>query len=114
MLQDLSNGIMGGPIWCFFSFPTKAPNIHNSCTNATFKVHLGVIRLHPLHFPPFMKMCFTPQHTFSLMGPCTSHFVANPMLGLQQFSQMAIQPRLVKNKMLGPTIAPYFLTTFFS
>ncbi len=40
------------PIWCLFTFPTKVLNIHNSCTNAIPKVgvHLGVIKLHPLHF----------------------------------------------------------------
>jgi len=35
-------------------------------------VHLGVIGLHPLHFPPFVKVCFTPKHTLDLMGPCIS------------------------------------------
>jgi hypothetical protein len=73
-----------GSIWCLFDFSTKALNIYNYHTNATIKVgvHLGVIRLHPLHFPSFVKMCFTPTHTFGLMGPYTSHFVMNPMLGL--------------------------------
>jgi len=74
-----------GPIWCLFAFPTKAPNIRNSHMNATLKVgvHFGVIGLHPLHFPPFVRMCFTLPHTFGLMGPCTSHLVANSMLGLR-------------------------------
>jgi len=44
--------------------------------------HLGVIGLHPLHSPPFVKMCFTPKHIFGLMGLCISHLVTNPMLGL--------------------------------
>ncbi len=47
-------------------------------------VDLGVIGLHPLHSPPFVKVCFTPKHTLGLMGPCNSHLVTNPMLGLQQ------------------------------
>jgi hypothetical protein len=74
----------GGSIWCLFAFSTKALNICNSCTSATLKVgvHLGVIGLHPLHYPPFVRVCFTPKHTFGFMGPCTSHFVTNPMLGL--------------------------------
>jgi hypothetical protein len=48
-----------GPIWCLFSFPTKALIIHNSFTSVTRKVgvHLGVIELHPLHFPPFVRVC---------------------------------------------------------
>jgi hypothetical protein len=29
---------------------------------------LGVIGLHPLHSPPFVKMCFTLKHIFGLMG----------------------------------------------
>jgi hypothetical protein len=54
-----------GLIWCLFTFPTKVLNICNSCTNATprVRVHLGVIGLYPLHFPPFVRMCFTPKHT---------------------------------------------------
>ncbi len=45
-----------GPIWCLFAFPTKALNIHNPCMNVTPKVemHLGVIGLHLLHYPPFV------------------------------------------------------------
>jgi hypothetical protein len=35
--------------------------------SATLKVgvHLGVIGLHPLHSPPFVRetVCFTPKHT---------------------------------------------------
>ncbi len=79
---------LGGPILCFFAFPTKVLNICNSRMNATPKmeVHLGVIGLHPLHSPPFVKVCFTPKHTFGLMGPYTSHLVMNPMLGLRHFS----------------------------
>ncbi len=75
---------LGGPIWCLFSFPTKALNIHNSHTNVTLEVgvHLGVIGLHLLHSPPFVRVCFTPKHTLNFMGPYTSHFVVDPMLGL--------------------------------
>jgi len=76
----------GRPIWHLFAFSTKALNIHNSRTSATPKVevHLGIIGLHPLHSPPFVKVCFTPKHTLGLIGPCTSDLVTNPMLGLQQ------------------------------
>jgi hypothetical protein len=75
-----------GPIWCLFVFPTKVLNICNSCTNATCQVgvHLGIIRLQPLHFPPFVRVCFTSKHTFTLMDPWTSHLIMNLMLGLQQ------------------------------
>jgi hypothetical protein len=75
-----------GPNLVFSTFLTKALNIHNSHTSATSKVgvHLGAIGLHPLHSPPFVRMCFTPKHTLNLMGPCIPHFVMNPMLGLWQ------------------------------
>jgi hypothetical protein len=61
-------------------------NICNSHTSTIPKVgvHLGIIGLHPLHSPPFVKVCFTPKHIFGPMGLYTSHFVVNPMLGLWQ------------------------------
>ncbi len=79
-----------GPIWCLFAFPTKGSNICNSHTNAIHKMtmHLGVIELHPLHFPSFVKFVFTHKHTFSFMGPCTSNLALNPMLRLWQYWQM--------------------------
>ncbi len=43
-------------------------------------VHLGVIGLHSLHFPPFARMCLG-----GLMGPCTPHLITNPMLRLWQY-----------------------------
>jgi hypothetical protein len=48
-----------------FSFSTKVLNIRESHTNATPKVgvHLRIIGLHLLHFPPFVRMCFTSEHT---------------------------------------------------
>jgi hypothetical protein len=60
----------GGPIWCLFSFSTKALNIHNSHINVIPKMgmHLGVIALHPWHSPPFVRVCFTRKHAFDLMG----------------------------------------------
>jgi len=75
----------GGLIWCCFAFPTKALNICNShtCVIPEVGMHLGVIGLHPLYSPPFVRVCFTPKHTIGLMGPCTSHLVKNPMLRLQ-------------------------------
>jgi len=36
-------------------------------------MRLGVIGLHPLHSPPFVKMCFTPKHAFGLMGLTFCH-----------------------------------------
>jgi hypothetical protein len=45
---------------------------------------LSIIELQPLYSPPFVKVCFTPKHILDLMGPWTSHLVANQMLGLQQ------------------------------
>jgi hypothetical protein len=79
-------------------------NIHNSCMSATPKVrmHLGVIGLHPLYSPPFMRMCFTPKHNFGLMGPCTSHFVVNPMLGLWHRSQ--VQKNLFRSFLKLPSL----------
>jgi hypothetical protein len=69
-IQNLFNGIMGAQFGAYFPFPTKAPTIRNSCTNVIPKVgaHLGIIGFHPLNSPPFVKMCFTPQHTFDLMA----------------------------------------------
>jgi hypothetical protein len=56
-------------------------------------VHLGVIGLHPLHSPPFMRMCFyTQTHFFSLMVPYISHLVANPMLGLRHKVKEFLNP----------------------
>ncbi len=73
-----------GLIWCLFTFLTKALNIRNSSTNVIPKmgIHLGVIKFHPLHSPPFMKVCFTSKHTFGFIGPCTSHLFTNSMLKL--------------------------------
>jgi hypothetical protein len=73
MLQDLLN--LGAQFGVFFFS-------NQGCKHLTPKVgvHLGIIGLHFLHFPPFVKMCFAPKHTIGLIGPCTSHFVTNPML----------------------------------
>jgi hypothetical protein len=48
-----------GPNLIFFAFPTKVLNIKDSCTRVTPKVgvHLGIIGLHPMHSPPFVKTC---------------------------------------------------------
>jgi hypothetical protein len=104
--QNLFNGVLGGPIWCLFAFPTKVPNICNSRMNASPKmgVHLGVIGLHPLHSPPFVKVCFTPKHIFYHMGPCTSHLVVNPMLGLQHMCPLEIVT-IPNYKCIGPPIS---------
>ncbi len=85
MLQELFNGVIRAQFGVFFAFPTKALNIRNSRMNAISKVgvHLVVIGLHPVHFPPFVKVCFTLKHTLGFMGPYTSHLVVNPMLGLR-------------------------------
>ncbi len=84
-LQDLFNDVLGAQIDACLFFPTKVSNIHNSCMNATPKVgmHLGVTRFHPLHSPPFVRMCFTPKHIIGLIGLCILHLVVNLMLGLQ-------------------------------
>ncbi len=65
----------GGPIWWFFSFSTKTLNIHSFCMSAIPKmgVHLGVIGLHPLHSPPFVKVCFTPKHIISASWTLALH-----------------------------------------
>jgi hypothetical protein len=83
MFQDISNGVLEAQFdTCL---PTKALNIRNFRANATPKVgvHLGIIGLHPLQFPPFVKVCFTPKHTLGLMGLCISHLVTNLMLKLR-------------------------------
>jgi hypothetical protein len=66
-----------------FPFPTKGLNICNSCTSATPKVgvHLGVIGFHPLHFRPFVRICFTPKHIFWLHGPL--HFTLSHELNVR-------------------------------
>ncbi len=53
--------------------PTKVLNIRNFHMSAIPKmgVQLGVIKLHPLHSSPFVKVCFTRKHTF--LTSCTSH-----------------------------------------
>jgi hypothetical protein len=63
------------PIWCLFTFLTKAMNIQDSRMSATPKVgvHLGVIGFHPLHSPPFVRMCFTPKHTFLALWALAFH-----------------------------------------
>ncbi len=48
-------------------------------------MHLKVIGLHPLYSPPFVKVCFTLKHTFTFMGPCISHLVANPLTQYQGY-----------------------------
>jgi hypothetical protein len=87
-----------GPIWCLLAFPTKVLNICNSRMSAipNVRVHLGVIRLHPLHSPPFVKVCFTRKHTFGFMGPCTSHLIVNPMLGLWQWALNVLSKSMLK------------------
>jgi hypothetical protein len=75
-----------GPMSCIFAFPTKVLNICNSHTSVIPKVgmHLGIIGIHPLHSSPFVRVFFTLKHILSLMGPCTSHFIVNPMLRLRK------------------------------
>jgi hypothetical protein len=81
-LQNLFNGILGAQSCVFFSFLTKAMNIQDSCTNATPKVgmHLGIIGFNFLHFPSFVKMCFTLEHIFLASWALAFHLVANQML----------------------------------
>jgi hypothetical protein len=86
-------------------------------------VHLGVIGLHPLDSPSFVRVCFTPKHTFGLMGLCASHFVANPMLGLRQVCNVklkifrshsivfALQKGYVKLQMAFPWLFKLFKKT---
>jgi hypothetical protein len=53
------------------TFPTKVLNIRNFCMSAIPKmgVQLGVIKFHPLHSSPFVRVCFTPKHTFLTSWP---------------------------------------------
>jgi len=39
--------------------------------------------LHFLHFPPFVKMCFTYEHTLLASWALPFHTFLNPMLGLR-------------------------------
>jgi len=55
-----------------------------------------------VEWSPFVKMCFTLKHTISLMGPCSSHLVTNPMLGLGQF-HVHIDPSLLA---IGVVMSP--------
>jgi hypothetical protein len=61
----------------FFLLSTKALNIQNFRTNAILKmgVHLGIIGLHFLHYPPFVKVYFTPKKFSWPHGPL--HFTLN-------------------------------------
>ncbi len=102
---------------CLFAFITKALNIHNSHTNVTSKVggHLGVIGLHPLHFPPICeRMCFTPKHIFGLMGFWISHFVTNPMLGLWQCHKVSLLILEAKYKIYSATFESFQYFCFIS
>jgi hypothetical protein len=36
-------------------------------------VHLKVIGLHPLHSPPFVKVCFTPKHSLLALWALAFH-----------------------------------------
>ncbi len=53
-----------GHIWCLFAFSTKVLNIQDSRMNATPKVgmHLKIVEFNLLHFPPLVRVCFTPEH----------------------------------------------------
>jgi hypothetical protein len=74
-LQKLCNCVMGAPIWCLFTFSTKVLNICNSYTNVILEVgvHLGVIGLHPLHSPPFVRVFLTPKHIVLASWALTLH-----------------------------------------
>jgi hypothetical protein len=58
----------------------KVLNIRNSRMIAIPKVgvHLGIIGLHPLHSPPFVRMCFTPKHIFLASWALHSTFNCEP------------------------------------
>jgi hypothetical protein len=100
MFQKIYNGVLGAQFGVFLPFATKVPNICNSCMSVTPKVrvYLGIIGFHPLHFHPFVRVCFTPKHTFDFMGPCTSHLIANPMLRLQHMEWIKEQFSHKKNR----------------
>jgi len=82
-VQDLSNGVMGA------QFGVVRPSnqgyehsqLQHEC-NSQSGSGLGVIRLHPLHSPSFVIVCFTPKHTFAVMGYWTSLLIVNLMLRL--------------------------------
>jgi len=74
---------LGGPIWCLFTFPTKALNIQNLRTNVTPICALGSHWVPSLALSPVCESVFHIQTYFlGLMGPYTPHLVVNPMLRL--------------------------------
>jgi hypothetical protein len=50
-------------------------------------MHLGVIGLHPLHSPSFVKVCFTSKHIFGLMGP-SLHFTLSRKLNVKVVTEL--------------------------
>jgi hypothetical protein len=68
------------PNLCLFAFSTKVLNIWNTQTSATPKVgvHLRVIGLHFVHSTPFVRVCFTPKHTFLTSWALYSTFSHKP------------------------------------
>jgi hypothetical protein len=59
---------------------------------------------HPLHSPSFVRMCFTPKHTFAFMGLCTSLLIVNPMLEIQHISWKSEQKMIINTHVI---INPY-------
>ncbi len=80
-LQNLFNGVLR-PNLVFF-FLSNQGFEHLQLSHECNSQSGSVLGSHPFHFPPFVRMCFTPKHTLNLIVFCTSHLITNPMLGLQ-------------------------------
>jgi hypothetical protein len=86
----------GGLLWCFSPFSTKALNIQDSRTNVAPKMgmNLKVIGLHFLHYPPFVKVYFTPKtHSWphGLLNFTLSH-EPNVKVMIMQLAQSIARP----------------------
>jgi hypothetical protein len=84
MLQEFPM-VSWGPnlvLVCLFNQGCEHSQLPHKCNSQSGSA-LGSYWVSSLAFsPPFVRVCFTPKHIFSLMGPYTSHFVMNPMLRL--------------------------------
>jgi hypothetical protein len=83
MFQDLSNGVLGVQFGVCFHFQ---PRFQTFATCAQVQFPKWECIWESFDFIPYtLPHCenvFQTKHTLGLMGPYTSHLVANPMLKL--------------------------------
>jgi hypothetical protein len=58
---------------------------------------LGIIGLHPLHFPPFVKVCFTPKHILLASWPLHSTLSHEPNVKVATMKGLALGDELWKH-----------------